>query len=44
VPDPVLNAIMRQLQMKFPGHRAFTPSNSANWQRCSKYATSERTP
>jgi hypothetical protein len=33
---------MRQLQEKFPGHPAFTPSNSVNWQRCSKYATGER--
>ena len=28
--------------MTFPGHPAFTPSNSAIWQRSSKYATSER--
>lgn len=33
---------MRQLQETFPGHSAFTPSNSAIWQRSSKYATSER--
>ena len=33
---------MRQLQETFPGHCAFTPSNSANRQRSSKYATSER--
>ena len=26
----------------FPGHLAFTPSNSANRRRSSKYATSER--
>jgi hypothetical protein len=42
VPDPVRNAIVRQLQETFPGHCAFTPSNSANRQRSSKYATSER--
>jgi hypothetical protein len=33
---------MRQLQDTFPGHCAFTPSNSVNWRRSSKYATSER--
>jgi hypothetical protein len=33
---------MRQLQKTFPGHPAFTPSNSAIWQRSSKYATGER--
>src|SRR6185437_7365505 len=42
VPDPVRNAIVRQLQETFPGHSAFTPSNSAEWRRSSKYATSER--
>jgi len=42
VPDPVLNAIMRQLQECFPGHHAFTPSNSVKSQRSSKYAASER--
>ena len=42
VPDPVLNAIMRQLHENFPGHRAFTPSNSAKSQDSSKYAGSER--
>jgi hypothetical protein len=33
---------MRQLQETFPGHSAFTPSNSVKWRRSSKYATSER--
>jgi hypothetical protein len=33
---------MRQLHKTFPGHPAFTPSNSVIWLRSSKYATSER--